>query len=445
MAMEPIANGVTYAQPLSARRPSVGPGMLVVAPPQSYSVAAPATDGYITPSAPLGTPRAGYPSGAVTPGRALPPQALQSAPVVVQQPPLPTSRVIVAGNSVAVPGIARPVSRVTSWVPPVRRPSMSIAAGLPTPPVPAPMPTATAVPGQLAYGHGASTPRVLSYAPPPVRTGELHTASHSVLPVAPIDPVAAMVSPEPQEPTLPPSLTAGIPDPPSIDRQKAMYARGLDDQLDQGKQVLNVQLKQQTEYLYAIGDQQKRQFALQIDRQIKQKEMELAQQHNQQLLMLQQAAQQQKSALDHQANALTMEYNQKKAHEDLLMQQYEFAKAHFETTMKYTEEMRQLQQQQDIAHQQVAAQHTQLAQQVQIASQHAQSAHMTAAQTLHSSAASAAQVAALTAYGDGSHTPRPGTMTPVRATSTVLSVGTSYQPPTSYGLPAATSYGPAHA
>merc|ERR1712107_857656 len=59
--------------------------------------------------------------------------------------------------------------------------------------------------------------------------------------------------------------------------------------------------------------------------------------------MLQQAAQQQKSALEHQANALLLEYNQKKAQEDLLFQQYQFQKQHYEIQLKYNDEMRNLQ------------------------------------------------------------------------------------------------------
>ena len=86
---------------------------------------------------------------------------------------------------------------------------------------------------------------------------------------------------------------AGLPDPTSIERQKTAYAKGLEEQLRweevesdvaerHGTDVLAQQLKQQSEYLFAarsprltgldstcgfsscqMGDQRKRQFALQ--------------------------------------------------------------------------------------------------------------------------------------------------------------------------------------
>jgi len=156
------------------------------------------------------------------------------------------------------------------------------------------------------------------------------------------------------EPKPPPTLTAGLPDPVSVDRQKNAYSRGLDDQLKHGTDVLAQQLKQQSEYLAEVGAQQKRQYMLAVDQEIKQQEMMLAQQHNEQLLMLQQAAQQQKSALEQQANALVLEYNQKKAQEELLQKQYEYAQEHYELQLKYQEELRDLQAQQKLAAQEAA-------------------------------------------------------------------------------------------
>lgn len=184
----------------------------------------------------------------------------------------------------------------------------------------------------------------------------------------------ALVEKQVPEPQVPPSLTAGLPDPTSIERQKNAYARGLEEQLRHGTEVLAQQLKQQSDYVFAMGDQRKRQFALQVDQEIKQREMELAQQHNEQLLLLQQAAQQQQSALEHQANALLLEYNQKKAQEDLSYQQYQFQKKQYETQLQYNEEMKELQVQQTAAQQQVAHQRACIAQQAAEATQQAQGA-----------------------------------------------------------------------
>eukprot|EP00913_Durusdinium_trenchii_P009438 g8871.t1 len=63
----------------------------------------------------------------------------------------------------------------------------------------------------------------------------------------------------------------GLPEPNSIERQKNAYARGLEEQLRHGTDVLAQQLKQQSDYLLAMGDQRKRQYALQVDQEIKQR------------------------------------------------------------------------------------------------------------------------------------------------------------------------------
>merc|ERR1719181_2342732 len=105
-----------------------------------------------------------------------------------------------------------------------------------------------------------------------------------------------------------------------------------------------------------MGDQQKRQFGLQVDQNIKAKELELVQQHNHQLLMLQQAAQQQKVALEQQANALLIEYNQRKATEDLSSQMFQFEDAAQKAHRKYQEEIKNLQMQQALGAQHLAAQ-----------------------------------------------------------------------------------------
>jgi len=182
----------------------------------------------------------------------------------------------------------------------------------------------------------------------------------------------------------PPQFTAGLPDPAAIESQKTVYTHELDDQLKQGVEVLAEQLKQQSAYLAAVGEQQKRQYGLQVDRDIKAKEMVLAQQHNEQLLMLQQAAQQQKSALEHQANALILEYQQKKTAEELAAQQFNFQKQHMEMQARYAEEMRELQVQQMAAASQVAAQQAAIAQEAAAAERQAQSmAHHHSTAMLH--------------------------------------------------------------
>lgn len=183
---------------------------------------------------------------------------------------------------------------------------------------------------------------------------------------------------EPAESPAPEKLTQGLPEPAQIESQRAAYMKSLDEQLKRGAEVLNQQLKQQQEYLVRQGETQKRQFGLQVDQNIKQQEMELVQQHNHQLLMLQQAAQQQKVALEQQANALLMEYNQKKATEDLNLQMHQFDKEAKEAHARYTQEIQTLQTQQQMGQQQLAAQGEALAMQANLSNMQAMAAQQVA-------------------------------------------------------------------
>jgi hypothetical protein len=177
------------------------------------------------------------------------------------------------------------------------------------------------------------------------------------------------------------SLTQGLPEPRHIEQQRMSYMKSLDDQLKQGADVLNKQLKQQQEYLLRMGDQQKKSYGLQVDQQIKHQELDLVQQHNQQLLMLQQAAQQQKAALEQQANALLLEYNQKKAQEDLTNQMCQFENDAAEAKRKYESEMRALQTAQAAGAQQLAKQGEVLAAQATQANMQAMQAHQVTTRT----------------------------------------------------------------
>ena len=53
-------------------------------------------------------------------------------------------------------------------------------------------------------------------------------------------------------PAPPQPLTTGMPDPATIAKQKAAYSKMLDDQLKQGKDVLDHQVKYQKEYLFSL-------------------------------------------------------------------------------------------------------------------------------------------------------------------------------------------------
>eukprot|EP00747_Dinoflagellata_sp_TGD_P181708 gnl/TRDRNA2_/TRDRNA2_35633_c0_seq1.p1 gnl/TRDRNA2_/TRDRNA2_35633_c0~~gnl/TRDRNA2_/TRDRNA2_35633_c0_seq1.p1 ORF type:complete len:330 (-),score=73.21 gnl/TRDRNA2_/TRDRNA2_35633_c0_seq1:349-1194(-) len=257
-------------------------------------------------------------------------------------------------------------------------------------------------------------------------------------------PTATIVHSKVAEPAPPPSQTAGIPDPVSIDKQKAQYARSLEDQLKAGQDSLAKQHKQHVDYLYAVGEQQKKQYALQIDQQIKQQEMQLIKQYNQQLLVLQQKAQDQRKALDHQAAVLTLDWSQKKAAEDLSMQEYKFKKEHFEAHLKHQSELSALEQQAHMHQEQIVQQQQAIAAQAQQIHKQSLDTHQQRAVSLaQTSAASHAMPARTTSFVPPVvHTSYPGPPT----SGILRSVSGVYVPPSgsSMALPAtASSYVPA--
>lgn len=265
-------------------------------------------------------------------------------------------------------------------------------------------------------------PTAVSYASAPMATefAAPQVVALSTARAAPMVPSMQFVA----EPQAPQSLVQGIPDPSSISTQRNAYSQQLDRQLEEGSTILQQQLRQQTDYLHQVGNQQKRQYSLEVDQQMKSQEIQLVQQHNQQLLMLQQAAQQQKAALEQQANALLLDYNQRKASEDLGMQQYRFQTEQFEAQKKYSLEMKALQEQAMAAQHQVQQQQQSIARQAIEANQQAQ---LLQTQQLQSQS----QIGGLATF-------MPTSMAvPVPAPPTMMSYGpsTSYLPPVTQMAP----------
>lgn len=120
----------------------------------------------------------------------------------------------------------------------------------------------------------------------------------------------------------PKALTEGIPDPASIAEQKAMYAKALEAQYAQGTQQLAEEGKVQKRALEQQADQQKSAYRLQVRSRLEAECLAVDQAANQKLMKLQEAAMAQKAALEQQAAMLTLEYQQKKAEEELLLKQF---------------------------------------------------------------------------------------------------------------------------
>jgi len=122
------------------------------------------------------------------------------------------------------------------------------------------------------------------------------------------------------------SLTQGIPDPATVQKQKDGYVRTLDDQLRQGSATLDNQHKQQRDTMHQAAEEQKKQFGMQIDQQVKLQEMDLDQQFLQVLQYVKQQATRQRAQLEQQAMQLSFEYQEKKVEEDMLAHQFELSK-----------------------------------------------------------------------------------------------------------------------
>jgi len=140
----------------------------------------------------------------------------------------------------------------------------------------------------------------------------------------------------------PASLTAGLPDPKTIAKQKEAYLKMLEDQLRQGIMVLDAEVKVQRSYIVAQADQQKKEFIMQVDMDMTQQDVTLQRHYAEQALALHIQAAKQKSDLEQQAMQLTMEYQAKKQEEIARQQQYEIECAQREVSERIMTEMGRL-------------------------------------------------------------------------------------------------------
>lgn len=117
------------------------------------------------------------------------------------------------------------------------------------------------------------------------------------------------------------TLQKDIPDPDTLEAQKKAYQRALDKQFEEGCAQIEAAKNSQKEALRQAAEHQKQQFAL--GERSKQSAMNLAldEQMNAQILMFQETAMQHQRALEEKAAILNLDYQQKKANEDLLMKQ----------------------------------------------------------------------------------------------------------------------------
>jgi len=134
-----------------------------------------------------------------------------------------------------------------------------------------------------------------------------------------------------QMPAQPQSLTSGIPDPRSIEHQKQMYYKALDQQL---QQAINGVMQQNTQYKQMIdvyAKQYKNEYHTSGESSYYREAMMVDQQANAQLMRLQERAAEYKMVLEQQASALKLEYAEKKSMEDMQMRQYEIQRSYYDS------------------------------------------------------------------------------------------------------------------
>eukprot|EP00747_Dinoflagellata_sp_TGD_P031456 gnl/TRDRNA2_/TRDRNA2_135291_c0_seq1.p1 gnl/TRDRNA2_/TRDRNA2_135291_c0~~gnl/TRDRNA2_/TRDRNA2_135291_c0_seq1.p1 ORF type:complete len:586 (+),score=76.17 gnl/TRDRNA2_/TRDRNA2_135291_c0_seq1:227-1759(+) len=118
--------------------------------------------------------------------------------------------------------------------------------------------------------------------------------------------------------TPPPSVTRNMPDPETVEKQKAGYERSLNEQLEKGTSVLEQTLRRQREYMESEAERYKAMICAQIDQQTRLQEAAMDQQFDEQVRLIRHQAVQHRSILEQQALQLSLEWRGRKAEEDLV-------------------------------------------------------------------------------------------------------------------------------
>lgn len=117
-------------------------------------------------------------------------------------------------------------------------------------------------------------------------------------------------------------MTDGIPDPTSIEEQKAAFSRAVDGQFSQGTTQIIEDGKAKKQMLIQAAEQQKAQYRIKVQAQLEASYLAIDRVMNDKIFALQESHQQQKAGLEQQAALLTLEFRQKKAEEDLMSKQF---------------------------------------------------------------------------------------------------------------------------
>lgn len=130
-------------------------------------------------------------------------------------------------------------------------------------------------------------------------------------------------------------LTEGLPDPASIDMQKQAYLRQLEEQENMALAMLEQRRREQLDLVKNQGEAQKKAYNLQVDQEVQKHDLALSQQQGEHMMVLNQQYSSQRGVLEQQANQIVLEYQHKKAHEDMLMHQYQLQREMHDSMQKY--------------------------------------------------------------------------------------------------------------
>merc|ERR1740123_2776346 len=119
----------------------------------------------------------------------------------------------------------------------------------------------------------------------------------------------------------PQNLTAGMPDPASIEHQKHQYSRAIDAEQQKEAQQIMAMAQQQKQMLMRQAQQEKAQSYVTIDQYATYGNSYVDEQTLAEVAYLQAESAQHRQVLEQQASALALEYNQRKAQEDMMMRQ----------------------------------------------------------------------------------------------------------------------------
>merc|ERR1712032_97339 len=132
----------------------------------------------------------------------------------------------------------------------------------------------------------------------------------------------------------PQNLTAGIPDPASIEHQKQQYSRAIDAEQQKEAQQIMATAQQQKQMLKQRSQQEKAQSHVTIDQYATYGNSYVDEQTLAEVAYLQAESAQHRQVLEQQASALTLEYNQRMAQGDMMMRQYQIQKQYYENSQR---------------------------------------------------------------------------------------------------------------